>query len=40
MTLREIGQCLGVTRERVRQIEAEELNRMKAILGSAGEVAA
>ncbi len=33
MTLREIGAVLGVTRERVRQIEADALDRLRDLMG-------
>jgi RNA polymerase primary sigma factor len=34
LTLKEIGQRVGLTRERVRQIEAESLQRLNVILNS------
>lgn len=36
MTLEEIALCMGVTRERVRQIEAQALFKLRKILQSKG----
>lgn len=38
-TLKEIGQVLGVTRERVRQIEKEAMARLRVLMGEAVEAA-
>jgi RNA polymerase primary sigma factor len=34
-TLKEIGDCLGLTRERVRQIELEALGKLREIMEAA-----
>lgn len=34
LTLNEVGDAMGVTRERVRQIEAKALNKLRKILNT------
>ncbi len=39
MTLKEIGNCVGLTKERIRQIEKEMLRKLRVLMEPVGEAA-